>query len=97
MNIWRFDKKEPLRFPLKESLSVFKTDPKSHWCAGGDRKGLLSVWQMPSGELVSDIESAHYMEITDLDINEEMLITGGKDCKVKVWLIADLIRNDTSK
>jgi hypothetical protein len=43
------------------------------------------------------------MEITDLAVSEEtgslssnsgaqLLITGGKDTKVKVWLIADLIQ-----
>lgn len=26
-----------------------------------------------------------------------MVITGGKDCKFKVWLLADLIKNDKSK
>lgn len=52
---------------------------------------------MQSGEVLTDLESAHYMEITDLDINEDMIVTGGKDCKVKVWLISDLVKNDTSK
>jgi len=52
---------------------------------------------MQSGEVLADIESAHYMEITDLDINENMVITGGKDCKVKVWLLTDIIRNEQQK
>jgi len=52
---------------------------------------------MQSGELLADVESAHYMEVSDLDLNEEMIITGGKDCKVKVWLVADLVKNDTSR
>lgn len=25
-------------------------------------------------------------------MSEEMIITGGKDCKVKVWIITDLIK-----
>jgi len=36
------------------------------------------------------------MEINDLDIsqdNTDFIITGGKDCKVKIWLLADIIAN----
>jgi WD40 repeat protein len=52
---------------------------------------------MESGQVLSIIESAHYMQINDLDLNGDMLITGGTDCKVKVWLIADLLSNDPLK
>ena len=97
MNVWKWDKKEPLlRFPLREQLSAFRT-VGVEFCAGGDKKGHLTLWSMQSGEVLADLESAHYMEITDLDLNEDMIITGGKDCKVKVWLISDFIRNDASK
>lgn len=91
MNVWQWDKKEPLlRFPLREKLTVFKTIGVS-LCAGGDSKGRLYLWHMQSGELLADVESAHYMEITDLDLSENMVISCGKDCKVKVWLVSDLI------
>ena len=36
------------------------------------------------------------MEINDLDIshdNTDFIITGGKDCKVKVWLLSELLVN----
>ena len=46
---------------------------------------------MTSGEVLADVESAHYMQVTDLDINESMIISGGKDCKVKVWMISSLL------
>jgi len=97
MNVWRWDKKEPLmRFPLREQLTCFKT-AGHEFCAGGDKKGHLTLWAMESGEVLSDMESAHYMEISDLDLNGDMIITGGKDCKVKVWLISDLLSNDPLK
>ena len=40
---------------------------------------------------MAEVESAHYMDIMDLDIsrdNSDMIVTAGKDCKVKVWLTA---------
>lgn len=37
------------------------------------------------------------MEINDIDIsntNSDMIITGGKDCKVRVWLLQNLLDQD---
>ena len=68
-------------------------------CVGGSKKGLLSVWQANTGQLLSDVENAHYMEINDLDISKtqaDMIITGGKDCKVKIWMMRDLLSKDAS-
>jgi len=67
------------------------------FCAGGDKQGHLSLWAMESGEVMANLESAHYMQINDLDLNGDMIITGGNDCKVKVWQIADLLSNDPLK
>jgi WD40 repeat protein len=36
------------------------------------------------------------MEINDLDIshdNTDFIITGGKDCKVKVWLLSNIMND----
>lgn len=49
---------------------------------------------MINGELLIDIESAHFMQITDLDMDEDIIISAGKDCKVKVWLISDLLKTE---
>ena len=56
--------------------------------AGGSKKGTLTIWTATTGQILAEIESAHYMEINDLDIstdNSDFIITGGKDCKVKIW------------
>ena len=102
MNVWRWDKKEPvLRFPVKDKINVFKIATQdSHIapiCVGGSKKGLLTIWQANTGQLLQDTENAHYMEINDLDIsktNSDMIISGGKDCKVKVWLLSSLLSGD---
>lgn len=89
MSVWRWDKKEPtLRFPLKEQLSVFKVH--NDICIGGSKRGSLTMWHSFSGEILEEIESAHYMEINDADLTSDMIVTAGKDCKIKVWLICNL-------
>jgi WD40 repeat protein len=93
MNVWQWDKKEvALRFALREPLSVFRTHSVS-LCAGGDKKGRLYLWAMKNGELLADVESAHFMQITDLDLNDDMVLSAGKDCKLKVWFVSDLIKS----
>jgi hypothetical protein len=51
MNVWRWDKKEPLlRFPLKEELSVLRMSPQNaSLCLGGSKKGRLSIWHLQTG------------------------------------------------
>lgn len=95
-SIWRWDKKEPiLRFPLKDQLSVLKLSPNggSLCLAGSKGAGRISVWEVATGFLLGEVENAHYMDVTDLDISIgcDLVITGGKDFKVKVWVLADLL------
>ena len=62
---------------------------------GGTKSGRISIWQIINGQLIGELENAHYMDITDLDISSsnDVLVTSGKDCKVKVWIIAELFNN----
>ena len=100
----RWDKKDPiLRFPLKETLSVFKVSMAAqepgttNICVGGSKNGSLTVWQAINGHILAEVESAHYMEINDLDVsqdNTDFIITGGKDCKVKVWFLASILTDN---
>jgi WD40 repeat protein len=94
MNVWQWDKKEPLmRFPLREQFSAFRTSG-TKFCAGADKKGRLYLWSMISGELIADVENAHYLEVSDIDMNDDIIVTAGKDCKVKAWLITDLLKKN---
>ena len=87
MNVWRWDKKEPvLRFPLREELSVFKMAGGS-LCIGGTKSGRLMLWQLETGQLLGEVE-AHYMGISDVDCCGDLLIIGGKDSKVKVFILS---------
>jgi len=43
-----------------------------------------------TGALIAEIEDAHYLAINDLAVADDMVVTGGKDTKVRVWTIGDL-------
>lgn len=49
------------------------------------------MYQCFSGALISEIESAHYLAINDMAVCDEIVVTGGKDTKVRVWLTADVL------
>ena len=55
------------------------------------------IYLLATGTLIAEIESAHYLAITDMDFAKgspwqgDLIITGGKDSKVKVWTIAGLL------
>ena len=86
-----------MRFPLKEGLTSFRVarsalEPMtSQICVGATKMGNLVAWSALTGEVLGQIDSAHYMNINDMDVssdNADMVATAGKDCKVKVWLLS---------
>ena len=64
-----------MRSPLKEELSVLKMFGSSlrgdQMLACGTKKGKILVYLLNSGQLIGEMENAHYMEVTDLAISEE--------------------------
>jgi hypothetical protein len=44
------------------------------------------LWQVETGQLLGEVE-AHYMGVSDIDCCDDMVITGGKDSKVKVFIL----------
>jgi pre-rRNA-processing protein IPI3 len=93
MSVWRWDKKEPVvRFPVKEVLTVVRFSPGgAALCLAGSKSGRIYVWEVLTGQLLGEVEGAHYLDITDMDIavTNDLVITGGKDFKVKVWILTE--------
>ena len=60
-------------------------------CVAGSKTGRIYIWDVKTGELLGEIENAHYMEIADLDVavTNDLVVTGGKDFKVKVWILQE--------
>lgn len=50
------------------------------------------MWEMQTGQLVGEVENAHYMDVNDMDVSVggDMMVSGGKDFKVKVWIVTEL-------
>lgn len=103
---WDKTREPVLRSPVKEEMTVLKMFGSSQrddqMLACATKKGKILVYQLSSGVILAEIENAHYMEIVDLAVSEEtgasavnsgaqMLMTGGKDTKVKVWLLPDIL------
>ena len=55
------------------------------------KKGAIQIFQMSSGNMIAEIEDAHYLSINDLAVSDDFCATGGKDTKVRVWLTNDLL------
>ena len=55
------------------------------------KSGRIYVWEVLTGQLLGEVEGAHYLDITDMDIavTNDLVITGGKDFKVKVWILTE--------
>jgi hypothetical protein len=41
--------------------------------------------------LLSETDGAHLHAISDLDVAEDVIITGGKDNKVRLWIAAEIL------
>ena len=102
MAAWRWDKtSQPcLKSPTKEELSVVKmfgSMQGQEMLVCGSKKGKILIYQLATGTLIGEVESAHYLAVTDLDVARgspwqgDLVITGGKDSKVKVWTLAALL------
>ena len=63
----------------------------------GSKTGKILVYSLATGTLIAEIESAHYLAITDMDVSNstawqgDLIITAGKDAKVKIWTLTSLL------
>ena len=59
----------------------------------------IVVWETISGTVLGEVEQAHYMAITDLDVSQEadLIVTSSKDSKVKVWSISTILSDESKE
>lgn len=66
----------------------------------GTKKGKLLVYHLSNGNLIAEIEGAHFLAINDIDVTErrgtqshqaDLIVTGGQDAKVRVWILSELL------
>ena len=73
---WKWDKpSQPcLRSPTKEELSVVRLVGNScgqQMLICGTKKGKILVYHVSNGNLVAEIEGAHFLAINDIDVTEK--------------------------
>jgi len=64
----------------------------------GTKRGSIQIYQLVSGALLAEVDSAHYLAISDLDVSHtsfDLVLTGGKDSKVRLWITAELLANSS--
>lgn len=65
----------------------------------GSKKGKILIYQLAMGQLIAEVQNAHYLAINDLDLahasdtarQADLIITAGQDSKVKVWNLTALL------
>ena len=65
----------------------------------GSKKGKILIYQLAMGQLIAEVQNAHYLAINDLALSYssdaarqgDLIITGGQDSKVKVWNLSALL------
>lgn len=79
--------------------------------ACGTKRGSILIYQLSTGKLLAEVENAHYLSISDLDVSNasgsldssqgyasgDLILTGGKDSKVKVFILAQLLATDKTE
>ena len=104
MATWRWDKtSQPiLKSPTKEELSVVRLCSNfqaQEMLICGSKKGKIFVFQIATGQLIAEVQNAHYLAINDMDLavgcgnvgHGDLIITAGQDSKVKVWTLAEML------
>lgn len=75
-----------------EKLAAVAATADGLYLAAGGASGTLYVWDLPTGRLLRSWP-AHYKSVTCLSFLDggNVLISGGEDTLVSVWLLADVL------
>jgi WD40 repeat protein len=70
----------------RESVRALAVSPNGTWLASADWNGLVNLWSLTSGEIVTSVE-AHDGAAQALAFSPEgnLLVSGGADALIKLW------------
>jgi WD40 repeat protein len=100
LNFWRWDKRDvQQRSPTKERITVLRLTQDGLYCLTGSKMtegqgfGKIFVWSLNDGQLIGEVDNAHFEALTALEIsnNGELVATGGADSKIRVWTLISLM------
>eukprot|EP00039_Didymoeca_costata_P033523 m.42772 g.42772 ORF g.42772 m.42772 type:complete len:472 (-) comp9910_c0_seq1:201-1616(-) len=82
------------KITLGQAASALACSPDGVFCAAGSNNGRLNVWEISSGHLFCQVESAHYRGINVIKFSDDgsYLVTGGDDAVVHVWATNELLK-----
>ncbi|PIA15857.1 WD40 repeat-like protein [Coemansia reversa NRRL 1564] len=86
----RGDAGAKLVFPFPEEISCVQVFDGGNYFAAGSRSGRVLVWEIASGRMVGAWD-AHYGAVTALASDEGVLVSGGEDAVVHVWLLSQAL------
>ncbi len=74
-----------------DRITSIITSHDEKYCFGGSEKGVVFVWQLPTGELIKMFDAHSYGAVSCMSMTADnsLLITGGKDSIVQVWNVLE--------
>ncbi|KAJ1808602.1 Pre-rRNA-processing protein ipi3, partial [Coemansia sp. RSA 2599] len=89
----RGDASAKLVFPLPEEITCVHSVDSGRLLVAGARSGRILVWAPASGRLLRSWD-AHYGAVTALASGEGVLVSGGEDAAVHVWVLSQVLVHD---
>ncbi|KAJ2851881.1 Pre-rRNA-processing protein ipi3, partial [Coemansia erecta] len=89
----RGDTSAKLIFPLPEEITCLHAIDQGRYLVGGATSGRILIWAPASGRLLRSWD-AHYGKVTALASNGGVLVTGGEDAAVHVWVLSQVLASD---
>ncbi|KAJ2080875.1 Pre-rRNA-processing protein ipi3 [Coemansia sp. RSA 988] len=86
----RGDSGAKLVFPFPEEIACVQVLDDGRYFVAGSRTGRILVWETASGRMVGAWD-AHYGAVTALASDVGVLVSGGEDAVVHVWLLSQAL------
>ncbi|KAJ2793493.1 Pre-rRNA-processing protein ipi3 [Coemansia guatemalensis] len=86
----RGDAGAKLVFPFPEEIACVQALDSGRYFAAGSRSGRILVWETASGRMVGAWD-AHYGAVTALASDVGVLVSGGEDAVVHMWMLSQAL------
>ncbi|KAJ2451054.1 Pre-rRNA-processing protein ipi3 [Coemansia sp. RSA 2336] len=86
----RGDSSSKLAFPLPEEISCIQVLDGGKYLAAGAKSGRIMIWATGSGRMLGTWD-AHYGAVTALASSDSVLVSGGEDAAVHVWILSQVL------
>ncbi|KAJ2556578.1 Pre-rRNA-processing protein ipi3 [Coemansia sp. RSA 1933] len=86
----RGDTSQKFTFPFPEEIACVHVLDKGAYLAAGAKSGRIIVWATASGRLLRSWD-AHYGAVTSLSSSKDVLVSGGEDAAVHIWMLSQAL------